>query len=52
MTLIDRYEYVFIDSLSALSRLCLAWCKTQPQAFSEKTGKPDTRGAYGCSPTR
>lgn len=47
MTLIDRYEYVFIDSLSALSRLCFAWCKTQPQAFSEKTGKPDTRGAYG-----
>lgn len=47
MTLIDRYEYVFIDSLSALSRLCFAWCKTQPQALSEKTGKPDTRGAYG-----
>jgi len=30
-----------------LSRLCFAWCKTQPQAFSEKTGKPDSRGAYG-----
>ena len=30
-----------------LSRLCFAWCKTQPQAFSEKNGKPDSRGAYG-----
>ena len=28
-------------------RLCLQWCKGQPQAYSEKTGKPDSRGAYG-----
>ena len=25
----------------------MAWAKTRPEAFSEKTGKPDTRGAYG-----
>ena len=42
-----KYEYYFVDSLTVLSRLCLAWCKTQPQAFSEKTGKADNRGAYG-----
>ena len=30
-----------------LSRLCLTWAKAQPQAFSDRTGKPDTRGAYG-----
>lgn len=42
-----KYEYYFIDSLTVLSRLCLAWCKTQPAAFSEKTGRPDSRGAYG-----
>jgi hypothetical protein len=30
-----------------LSRLCLTWAKAQPQAFSERTGKPDLRGAYG-----
>jgi hypothetical protein len=42
-----RYESYFVDSLTVLSRLCFAWCKTQPQAFSEKTGKPDSRGAYG-----
>ena len=25
----------------------MAWAKTRPEAFSEKSGKPDTRGAYG-----
>jgi hypothetical protein len=42
-----KYECYFVDSLTVLSRLCFAWCKNQPQAFSEKTGKPDNRGAYG-----
>jgi hypothetical protein len=42
-----KYDYYFVDSLTVLSRQCFAWCKSQPQAFSEKTGKPDTRGAYG-----
>jgi len=41
-----KYDTYFVDSLTVLSRMCLAWCKTQPAAFSEKTGKPDTRG-YG-----
>lgn len=44
---LDKYDTYFVDSLTVLSRLCFAWCKTQPQAFSEKTGKPDNRGAYG-----
>ncbi|MGD7298187.1 ATP-binding protein, partial [Ralstonia pseudosolanacearum] len=42
-----KYSTYFVDSITVLSRLCLAWAKTQPQAFSERTGKPDTRGAYG-----
>jgi hypothetical protein len=25
----------------------MAWAKTRPEALSEKTGKPDIRGAYG-----
>ena len=25
----------------------MAWAKSRPEAFSDKTGKPDTRGAYG-----
>lgn len=42
-----KYEHVFIDSITVASRLCFQWCKTQPQAFSEKTGKPNPLGAYG-----
>lgn len=44
---LDRYHTVFIDSITVAGRLCFQWCKGQPEAFSEKTGKPDVRGAYG-----
>ena len=44
---LDKYETVFVDSITVAGRLCLQWCKGQPQAYSEKTGKPDSRGAYG-----
>ena len=27
----------------------MGWAKTRPEAFSEKTGKPDVRGAYGLA---
>ena len=40
-------RYVFVDSLTDLTRQAMAWAKTRPEAFSDKTGKPDTRGAYG-----
>jgi hypothetical protein len=43
----DGYEYVFVDSITVASRHAFAWAQRQPEAFSEKTGKPDTRGAYG-----
>ncbi len=45
--MLDKYETVFVDSITVASRLCLQWSKGQPQAISERTGKPDTRGAYG-----
>ena len=44
---LDKYDTIFIDSITVAGRLCFNWCKGQPQAFSERTGKPDTRGAYG-----
>ena len=44
---VAKYDTVFVDSITVAGRLCLQWCKGQPQAFSDKTGKPDTRGAYG-----
>lgn len=43
----DKYKNVFWDSATVAARHCFAWCQTQPEAFSEKTGKPDNRGAYG-----
>lgn len=43
---LDKYDTIFIDSITVAGRLGFNWCKGQPQAFSEKTGKPDTRGAY------
>ena len=44
---LDRYQTVFIDSITVAGRLCFQWCKGQPQAFSDRNGKPDMRGAYG-----
>jgi hypothetical protein len=44
---LDKYQTIFIDSITVAGRLCFQWCKGQPQAISEKTGKPDNRGAYG-----
>lgn len=46
-TSLDKYDTIFIDSITVAGRLCLQWCKGQPQAISDRTGKPDTRGAYG-----
>jgi hypothetical protein len=45
--IIASKRIVFVDSITDLTRQAMAWAKTRPEAFSEKTGKPDTRGAYG-----
>ena len=44
---LTKYDTIFIDSITEVSRQCFAFCKTQPAAFSPKTGEPDTRSAYG-----
>ncbi|HKF09925.1 MAG TPA: ATP-binding protein [Xanthobacteraceae bacterium] len=44
---LDRYDTVFVDSITAASRLSFRHAEQQPEAFSERTGKKDTRGAYG-----
>ena len=46
-TLLDKYETIFVDSITVASRLCLQWSKGQPQAMSDRSGKTDMRGAYG-----
>jgi len=45
--ILDKYDTIFIDSITVAGRLCFGYCQGQPEAFSEKTGKADTRGAYG-----
>jgi hypothetical protein len=42
----SRFQNLFVDSITVLSRICFAWARQQPDAFN-KHGKPDTRGAYG-----
>jgi len=44
---LDKYDTIFVDSITVASRECFKWSQLQPEAMSEKTGKPDTRGAYG-----
>jgi hypothetical protein len=44
---LDKYDTIFVDSITVASRECFKWAQIQPEALSEKTGKPDTRGAYG-----
>lgn len=44
---LDTKRIVFVDSITDLTRQAMAWAKTRPEALSERTGKPDTRGAYG-----
>ena len=45
-SLMDRYETIFVDSITKISRVALQWCAQQPDAFNAQ-GKPDLRGAYG-----
>lgn len=45
--MIAAKRIIFVDSITDLTRQAMAWAKTRPEALSDKTGKPDTRGAYG-----
>ena len=44
---LDRYDTIFWDSLTALSRLSFRYAESQPESYSERTGRKDLRGAYG-----
>ena len=46
-SVLDRYDTIFVDSITVAGRLCFQWCRGQPEAFSDKNNKPDIRGAYG-----
>jgi hypothetical protein len=42
-----QYRTIVLDTVTAAARLCFRWSLAQPEGFSKRTGKPDTRGAYG-----
>lgn len=44
---LDKYKTLFVDSITVATRLSLAWAQQQPESFSERSGKPDLRAAYG-----
>jgi hypothetical protein len=43
---LDRYEIIFVDSITAISRLSFRHAEQQPESFS-RNGTKDTRAAYG-----
>lgn len=43
---LDKYETLFVDSITVAGRLCFAWCEQQPDAFNSK-GEKNLLGAYG-----
>lgn len=44
---LDRFETIFVDSITAISRLSFRHAEQQPEAFAERSGRRDIRGAYG-----
>jgi hypothetical protein len=44
---LDRYEIIFVDSITAATRLAFRWAEQQPESYSERSGKKDVRSAYG-----
>jgi AAA domain len=44
---LDRYTTIFVDSITAVSRLSFRWAEQQPESYSERSGKKDIRSAYG-----
>jgi hypothetical protein len=45
--LMAKFDTIFVDSITVAGRLCFQWCQQQPEAKSDRTGKLDTRAAYG-----
>jgi len=45
--LTQKYDTIFVDSITVAGRLCFQYCQNQPENRSDRTGKLDTRSAYG-----
>jgi hypothetical protein len=44
---LDRYDVIFIDSITELSRISFRHAEQQPESTSARTGAKDVRSAYG-----
>jgi AAA domain len=44
---LERYDLIFVDSITAISRLSFRWSEQQPEGRSERTGAKDLRSIYG-----
>jgi hypothetical protein len=44
---LDQFDTLFVDSLTAISRLSFRWAEQQPEAYSDRSGRKDVRGTYG-----
>jgi hypothetical protein len=42
-----KYNVIFVDSITAVSRLSFRWAEQQPESFADRSGRKDTRAAYG-----
>jgi AAA domain-containing protein len=43
---LGSFSILFVDSLTAASRLCFQWAEQQPESFTDR-GRKDLRAAYG-----
>jgi hypothetical protein len=44
---LGKYQTLFVDSITAISRLSFRSAEQQPEAFSDRSGKKDIRAAFG-----
>jgi hypothetical protein len=44
---LEKYDTLFVDSITDVSRLSFRHAEQQPEATSDRSGKKDTRAAYG-----
>ena len=44
---LEKYDTLFVDSITAVSRLSYRHAEQQPELISDRSGKKDTRAAYG-----
>jgi hypothetical protein len=47
IAMMQKYDSIFVDSITVAGRLCFQYCLGHPDNKSDRTGKIDTRAVYG-----